>query len=303
VTESVTVTGRPSEADVDAQNSRARRVRFTAPMLVIPVLVFLAFFFLYPIFMMIVKSMTDVPAGASVWTNFAWFFSDETNMRIFWNTLVTACRVTLFCILIAYPMAYAMICAKGVWKLAILGVVLLPFWTSAVVRNFAWVVILQDRGVLNYLLTFFGLEPVSLLGTSTAVTIGMSQVLLPFAVLPIYTSMQKIDQNLTRAALMLGARPTVAFATVFLPLSLTGVFAGAILVFVLTLGFYVTPAILGSAREAMLPQIIFRQVTDLLAWGRASAMSIVLLLTTVVILALGSMLTRRLRDRIGTKAQ
>jgi putative spermidine/putrescine transport system permease protein len=178
-------------------------------------------------------------------------------------------------------------------------VVLLPFWTSAVVRNFAWVVILQDRGVLNYLLALVGLAPVSILGTSTAVTIGMAQVLLPFAVLPIYTAMQKIDPNLVRAALMLGARPTVAFTTVFLPLSLTGVFAGALLVFVLSLGFYVTPAMLGSARETMLPQLIFRQIDELLAWGHASAMATVLLLTTVAILAAGALLTRTLRHRIG----
>lgn len=299
--ESATVSARPADPEAVVPKYRSRRLRITSPMLAIPVLAFLGAVFLYPILMMIVKSVTDVPADGNNWANFAWFFSDETNMRIYWNTLLTAWRVTVFCILVAYPMAYAIICAKGVWKLAILGVVLLPFWTSAVVRNFAWVVILQDRGVLNYLLALVGIAPVSLLGTSTAVTIGMSQVLLPFAVLPIYTTMQKIDQNLVRAALMLGARPVVAFATVFLPLSLTGVFAGAILVFVLTLGFYVTPAILGSVREAMLPQIIFRQVTDLLAWGRASAMSVVLLVTTIAILGVGAMLTRTLRDRIGTK--
>ena len=192
-----------------------------------------------------------------------------------------------------------MLRAKGAWKLAILGVVLLPFWTSAVVRNFAWVVILQDRGALNYLLALLGIAPVSILGTSTAVTIGMAQVLLPFAVLPIYTAMQKIDPNLVRAALMLGARPIVAFTTVFLPLSLTGVFAGALLVFVISLGFYVTPAMLGSARETMLPQLIFRQIDELLAWGHASAMATVLLLTTVGILVAGALLTRTLRHRIG----
>jgi putative spermidine/putrescine transport system permease protein len=193
--------------------------------------------------------------------------------------------------------------ARGVWKLAILGVVLLPFWTSAVVRNFAWVVILQDRGVLNYVLSLVGAPPVSILGTATAVTIGMAQVLLPFAVLPIYASMQKIDASLMRAALMLGARPVVAFFTVFLPLSMTGVFAGAVLVFVLSLGFYVTPAILGSPRDAMLPQIIYVQVTELLAWGRSSAMAVVLLVTTVGILAGGAVMTRTLRNRIGTKEQ
>ena len=278
---------------------RAGWWRFTRTALVVPVLLFFAAFFLYPMAMMVAKGLTDTPAGAGPWANFAWFFGDEANMRIYQHTLWTALRVTFFCVLVAYPMAYAMLRAKGAWKLAILGVVLLPFWTSAVVRNFAWVVILQDRGVLNYLLALLGIAPVSILGTSTAVTIGMAQILLPFAVLPIYTAMQKIDPNLVRAALMLGARPTVAFTTVFLPLSLTGVFAGALLVFVLSLGFYVTPAMLGSARETMLPQLIFRQIDELLAWGHASAMATVLLLTTVVILAAGALLTRTLRHRIG----
>ena len=279
--------------------ARRRAVRMTRKMLLLPVLLFFVVFFLYPIATMIARSVTDTPPGAGTLANFAWFFRDETNMRIYWHTLLTAARVTVFCILVAYPMAYAIIRANGVWKLVILGVVLLPFWTSAVVRNFAWVVILQDRGVLNYLLAYVGLQPVSILGTSTAVTIGMAQVLLPFAVLPIYTAMQRIDPNLMRAAQMLGARPVVAFFAVFLPLSMTGVFAGAILVFVLSLGFYVTPAMLGSAREAMLPQIIFRQLDELLAWGRSSAMATVLLLTTVIILAAGSLLTRKLRHRIG----
>jgi putative spermidine/putrescine transport system permease protein len=279
--------------------ARRRAVRMTRKMLLLPVLLFFVVFFLYPIATMIARSVTDTPPGAGILANFAWFFRDETNMRIYWHTLLTAARVTVFCILVAYPMAYAIIRANGAWKLVILGVVLLPFWTSAVVRNFAWVVILQDRGVLNYLLAYVGLQPVSILGTSTAVTIGMAQVLLPFAVLPIYTAMQRIDPNLMRAAQMLGARPVVAFLAVFLPLSMTGVFAGAILVFVLSLGFYVTPAMLGSAREAMLPQIIFRQLDELLAWGRSSAMATVLLLTTVIILAAGSLLTRKLRHRIG----
>jgi putative spermidine/putrescine transport system permease protein len=278
---------------------RAGRWRFTRTVLVVPVLLFFAAFFLYPMAMMVAKGLTDIPAGAGPWANFAWFFGEEANMRIYRHTLWTALRVTLFCVLVAYPMAYAMLRAKGAWKLAILGVVLLPFWTSAVVRNFAWVVILQDRGVLNYLLALVGIAPISILGTSTAVTIGMAQVLLPFAVLPIYTAMQKIDPNMVRAALMLGARPMVAFTTVFLPLSLTGVFAGALLVFVLSLGFYVTPAMLGSARETMLPQLIFRQIDELLAWGHASAMATVLLLTTVAILAVGALLTRTLRHRIG----
>jgi len=269
----------------------------------VPVLLFFAAFFFFPILTLIARSVTDTPPGASMWANFAWFFEEESNLRIYGRTLLTAARVTVFCILVAYPMAYAMMRARGSWKLAILGVVLLPFWISTVVRNFAWVVILQDRGVLNYLLDLVGIPAISILGTKTAVTVGMAQVLLPFAVLPIYNAMERIDPNLMRAALMLGARPSVAFALVFLPLSMTGVFAGALLVFVLSLGFYVTPAMLGSAQDAMFAQIIFRQISELLAWGRSSAMATILLVTTVAILAIGSVVTRGLRNRIGTKPE
>jgi putative spermidine/putrescine transport system permease protein len=286
----------------EATPHKQRRMRLTRTALLVPVFLFFAAFFFYPICTMIARSVTDTD-GAGPWANFAWFFSEESNLRIYGRTLLTAARVTLFCVLVAYPMAYAMMRAKGSWKLAILGVVLLPFWISTVVRNFSWVVILQDRGVLNYLLHAVGLPAISILGTKTAVTIGMAQVLLPFAVLPIYTAMQRIDPNLVRAALMLGARPIMAFVLVFLPLSMTGVFAGAFLVFVLSLGFYVTPAMLGSPQDAMFAQIIFRQINELLAWGRSSAMASILLLTTLIILAAGSLATRKLRSRIGAKPE
>ncbi len=271
--------------------------------MLIPVLLFFAAFFFYPLLTMMARSVTDVPEGAGALSNFQWFFTEESNLRIFGRTLTTAARVTVFCVLVAYPMAYAMMRARGAWKLAILGVVLLPFWISTVVRNFAWVVILQDRGVLNYLLGLGGVPAISILGTKTAVTIGMAQVLLPFAVLPIYNAMQRIDPNLIRAALMLGARPTVAFLKVFLPLSAPGLIAGALLVFVLSLGFYLTPAMLGSAQDAMFAQIIFRQISELLAWGRSSAMATILLLTTIVILTVGSLLTRGMRNRSASQPE
>lgn len=281
----------------------SRRLVLTRKALLLPVLAFFAVFFFYPLLTLILRSVTDVPAGATMWANFGWFFEEESNLRIYGRSLLTAARVTIFCVLVAYPMAYAMLRARGSWKLVILGVVLLPFWISTVVRNFAWVVILQDQGVLNYLLGLAGIPAVSILGTKTAVTVGMAQVLLPFAVLPIYTSMQRIDPNLIRAALMLGARPSVAFTLIFLPLSMTGVLAGALLVFVLSLGFYVTPAMLGSPQDSMFAQIIFRQISELLAWGRSSALATILLVTTIAILALGALLTRGLRNRIGAKPE
>jgi len=292
----------PLESDAAHRNA-VPKSRFTRTALLIPVLLFFAAFFFYPLLTMMAKSVTDVPEGAGALSNFQWFFTEESNLRIFGRTLTTAARVTTFCVLVAYPMAYAMVRARGAWKLAILGVVLLPFWISTVVRNFAWVVILQDRGVLNYLLELGGVPAISILGTKTAVTIGMAQVLLPFAVLPIYNAMQRIDPNLIRAALMLGARPSVAFTKVFLPLSAPGVIAGALLVFVLSLGFYLTPAMLGSPQDAMFAQIIFRQISELLAWGRSSAMATILLLTTIVILTVGSLLTRGMRNRSASQPE
>ncbi|WP_026284029.1 ABC transporter permease [Variovorax paradoxus] len=292
----------PLESDATHRRA-APKLRITRTALLIPVLLFFAAFFFYPLLTMMARSVTDVPEGAGALSNFQWFFTEESNLRIFGRTLTTAARVTVFCVLVAYPMAYAMMRARGAWKLAILGVVLLPFWISTVVRNFAWVVILQDRGVLNYLLGLGGVPAISILGTKTAVTIGMAQVLLPFAVLPIYNAMQRIDPNLIRAALMLGARPTVAFLKVFLPLSAPGLIAGALLVFVLSLGFYLTPAMLGSAQDAMFAQIIFRQISELLAWGRSSAMATILLLTTIVILTVGSLLTRGMRNRSASQPE
>jgi putative spermidine/putrescine transport system permease protein len=281
--------------DPPSAPSPQRGWKFTRAALILPVAAFFVVVFLYPVAMVMVKGFTDVPAGQGHLANYAWFLGDETNMRIFVKTLSTAAWVTVCCVLVAYPMAYAMVIANGTWRLAILGVVMLPFWTSIVVRNFAWVIILQDRGVLNYVLEHVGLPPVSLLGTSVAVAVGMTQVLLPFIVLPVYSSMRGIDPNLMRAALVLGARPVTAFFTVFLPLSLPGVFAGALLVFVLALGFYITPAMLGSPSQAMLAQLIFTQIDQLLAWGRGSAMATGLVVTTVAVLGLGALATRSSR--------
>ncbi|WP_418148154.1 ABC transporter permease [Variovorax paradoxus] len=280
-------------------NALARPTRlplFTRYTLVVPVAVFFAVIFLYPVAMMLLKAFTDVPAGAGHLANFAWFFNEETNVRVLWKTLHTSALVTVCCVLVAYPVACAMVATSGTWRLAILGVVLLPFWTSMVVRNFAWVIILQDRGVLNYVLALAGLPPQSILGTSTAVTIGMTQVLLPFVVLPIYSSLRSIDPSMMRAAAVLGAGPITAFFKVYLPLSLPGVTAGALLVFVLALGFYVTPAMLGSPREAMLSELVITQIDRLLAWGRASAMATCLLITTLLVLLAGAYFARRSRN-------
>lgn len=266
----------------------------------LPALLFLAIVFAYPLYEILRLSVTDFPVGGERWPeNYAWFFETRANRTILIRTLVTSAWVTVVCLLLGYPFAYLMTIVRRRWRMLMLAVVLLPFWTSYVVRNFSWIVILQDDGPVNSALSALGLGPVKLLGTATAVTIGMAQIMLPFMVLPAYDTMRRIDRDLLPAAATLGAPPRVAFFRVYLPLSLPGVLAGALLVFVVSLGFYITPAMLGSPQQSMLAQLIFTEVNSQLAWGRAGAMSVVLLFVTLALLGLSAWLSRRSLRRLG----
>jgi putative spermidine/putrescine transport system permease protein len=262
--------------------------------LVLPAIAFLGIFFLYPVASMVARSFTEVPAGEGWLDNYRWFFSSDVNITILQRTFVTAGLVTLVCLVTGYPYAYLLTLLRPRWRFVAIALVLVPFWTSLMVRNFAWVAILQpNRGILNSALDFVGLGPVNLLGSVWAVIIGMSQILLPFMILPLYASLHGIDRRLLLAAQGLGARPSIAFARVYLPLSLPGVAAGCLLVFVLSLGFFITPAMLGSPQQALISQLIVTQVSQFLDWGRGGAMSVVLLVITLALLALGALAARR----------
>jgi putative spermidine/putrescine transport system permease protein len=214
------------------------------------------------------------------------------------NTLRTAVLTTLFCLLLAYPYAYVLTRVGSRMRLLMLGIVLLPFWTSLLVRSFAWVGLLQDSGILNGALRALGIidEPLQLIRTPLGVLIGMVHVLLPYMVLPLVTTMGQIDPSVLRAAGSLGAGPFRRFFRVFLPLSLPGVLSGSVLVLVLSLGFYITPALLGDARDAMIGETIVQEVTR---YGpvMASALGLVLLVGTLVSLALLLALRRIGSDR------
>jgi ABC-type spermidine/putrescine transport system permease subunit I len=164
--------------------------------------------------------------------------------------------------------------------------VLVPFWTSVLVRTYAWLVLLQRNGLINGWLQSLGLidEPLQLAHNLTGSIIGMVHIMLPFLVLPLYASMKSIDLDLVRAAVGLGATPRRAFWTVFFPMSLPGLFAGVVLVFVLSLGFFVTPALLGGGRVQMLAQRIESTITLYSNWGAASALGVVLLLVTLALI-------------------
>ncbi len=205
----------------------------------------------------------------------------EYLQRTFWISFwVLAC-----CIVIGYPMAYLIATSGRRTSRILLALVLLPFWTSLLVRTAAWVVLLQNKGIVNDFLLLAGIvdEPLTLIFNRTGVYIAMVHILLPFLVLPLYAVMRNVPPGQLRAAASLGARPVAAFLSVYLPQTLPGLGAGCILVFILSLGFYITPALIGGASDQMLSYLIAEFATRTGNWGMASAIAILLLLSVAAL--------------------
>lgn len=218
-------------------------------------------------------------AGQPSFENYARLISGAIYRGSFVITFEVSFLVTGFCMLLGYPLAYMLVSlprrAAGICMIF----VLLPFWISSLVRTYAWIVLLQRTGIVNDLLLRFGLvhEPLQLAYNMRGTVIGMTHVLLPFLVLPLYAAMQSIDQDLVRAAMSLGSSPAGAFFRVFFPMSLPGLFGGTLMVFILSLGFYVTPALLGGGRVQMLAERLQTTINLYANWGAASALGAVLL--------------------------
>ena len=212
-------------------------------------------------------------------------FSDTAYSSSFRTTFEISFLVTGLAILIGYPLCYFL--AQLPPRLAIFGLflVLVPFWTSLLVRTYAWMVLLQRRGPINEFLVNTGIidAPLRLMNNFTGTVIGMLHIMLPFLILPLYATMKKIDFDFMKAAGSLGAHPIRAFWTVYFPLSMPGLIAGSLLVFVLCLGFYVTPELLGGGRVVMASMLIQRNVELYFEWGSASSVAIVLLFIIAII--------------------
>lgn len=210
--------------------------------------------------------------------------------RAFTTTFQVSVLTTLICIALGYPLAYflANLPARiaGIFMLT----VLLPFWTSLLVRTYAWLVLLQKKGIINDWAISAGIwdSPIKLVHNMTGTLIGMAHIMLPFLVLPLYSSMRKIDRDLMHAASNLGATPMHAFWHVYFPLSRSGMVAGSLIVFVLCLGFYVTPAVLGGGRVIMVATQITAILENQFDWGAASALGVVLLVLTLAVLFLAT---------------
>ena len=201
--------------------------------------------------------------------------------RTFWISF----WVLFYCIAIGYPMAYLIASIGKRLSRILLILVLLPFWTSLLVRTAAWVVLLQNKGIVNDILLSLGLtsEPLTLIFNRIGVYIAMVHILLPFLILPLYAVMKNIPGSHMRAAASLGARPLAVFLSVYLPQTLPGLGAGCLLVFILSLGFYITPALIGGASDQMLSYLIAEFATRTGNWGMASAIAILLLISVAIL--------------------
>ncbi|MEQ9243994.1 ABC transporter permease [Roseovarius indicus] len=217
-----------------------------------------------------------------------------TYVEIFSQTFRISLLVTGLAILVGYPLAYLMSQLPRRIAGLMMICVLLPFWTSLLVRTYAWMVLLQRRGLINDALIGTGIieRPLALVNNLTGTVLGMLHIMLPFMILPLFASLRTIDMTYMRSASNLGASPIRAYWTVFFPLSLPGVFAGAILVFVLCLGVYVTPALLGGGKVMMVSMKIQQNAALYFDWGAASSLGVVLLAMTVVLFWGLSRLTR-----------
>ncbi|MBP2171350.1 putative spermidine/putrescine transport system permease protein [Erwinia toletana] len=253
-------------------------------LLALPLLVFLALFFIWPIIELLKQGFYS--HGALSADNYLHLWNVPIYRIVLQNTFVIAAVVTCCCVVMSYPLAYLMASVRPALSKLLFFAVLLPFWSSALVRTSAWIALLQQNGPLNTLLVTTRVidQPIAFLYNFTGVLIGMTHVLMPFVVLPLYASFRAMDNSLVQAAQSLGADAIGIFTRVILPLTRPGVVAGAIIVFMNAIGYYITPSLMGGPAQRMIAELISHNISDELNWGIAAALAGVLLVTTLLAL-------------------
>lgn len=261
-----------------------------ALLLLLPSLLLLAALFLIPIGWFLIGSMQEF----STWSELmeeaeAVLFSGGVGRSLV-NTGWIGAVVTLFALVIGYPMSYVLSRARGLAFTAILLCIVLPYFTSTIVRTYAWMVLLGRNGLINQILLGLGIveEPLQLLYNRLGVVIGMTYVLLPYMVLTLYAAMKAVDHRLLQAAEGMGATPAQVFRRVFVPLTMHGVVAGVLITFILAIGFFVTPALMGGPSDVMIAMLIEREVEITQNWPAAAMMTVVLLAVTLTLYAVYS---------------
>ena len=219
-----------------------------------------------------------------VFDNYAYLWEDSLYIKTYVNSIRISTISTILCLLLGYPIAYAIVRSTPTTRFVLLMLIILPFWTSFLLRIYAWMGLLADQGTINNILIYFGLinRPIRLMYSEFAVHIGIVYSYLPFMILPLYANMEKLDHTIHEAAADLGARPFTTFFTVTLPLTTPGIMAGSLLVFIPATGEFVIPDLLGGGNVLMIGRVLYNEFNANHDWPVASAVAIVLLLVLVI---------------------
>ena len=254
---------------------------------------FLLVFMILPILDMFTKSVVD--DNGFTWRYFKEFFSKSLYAKILLNTIRLSLIIGLVTIVLGYPVAYLMNRVGPVLRCIIMGCVQIPFWTSLLVRTYSWIAILQNQGVVNVVLQKLGIikQPIQLLYNDAGVIIVMTYIMLPYMIFSISSVMGQIDKNVIIASRSLGAGKTMTFFRIFLPLSLPGIMSGFFIVFLNTMGYYIVPALVGGQKSQMFSQTIQNELSGVLNWNFASAISIILVMVTMMIVLVSKAATKQ----------
>lgn len=274
------MSGLSNIADIEREERKEQR---TYVLLFFPALALVLLFLFVPLGVLVLQSFQE--NGAFTLNHYARILVESIYWSTFFDTLKVSVLVTFLAGILAFPVAYLASRASKGWAGLILALVMIPFWTSVLVRTFGWLVILQRQGIVNSSLIELGFisEPLSLSYNYTAVLIGMVHVMVPFMVFPLYASLSKIPVELIQAGHSLGGGNAMVFWKVILPLSMPGLIAGSILTFVLSLGFYLTPELLGGGKTIMVSSLVKRNIEQYAQFGAASAVAMVLLIVVITI--------------------
>jgi putative spermidine/putrescine transport system permease protein len=262
-----------------------RRRDWRSVRLLMPALLLLVIFFMLPVLSLLLRSVLEPTPGLQ---NYTQLLGSTTYLRVFGNTFLVATVVTAATLAIGFPTAWLLAIAPRRLSTVLFAILLLSMWTNLLARTFAWMVLLQQTGPINRLLMALGVisEPLTLVNNLIGVTIGMTYIMLPFLVMPLHATLRGIDPSTLRAAAVCGASRWQAFWRILIPLAMPGIAAGGLMVFVMALGYFVTPALLGGASYMMLAELIAQLVQQLLNWGLAGAAAFVLLVVTLALYAL-----------------
>ena len=260
--------------------------RHASFLLLLPAVLLLLTFFVVPTVQLVGLSFEGASGPL---THYNRIFDRPVYVQVLQRTFLTSALTAVLCVIIGYPVAYRLVTGSNRSRLIILAMILVPFWTNLLVLCYGWLIVLNPQGAVNTLLLNLGLinAPLLISGSIVAVVIGMVQTMLPYLILPVAANMARVDTRVLQAARSLGAPPLQVFLRAYLPMTMPGVMAGALLVFIMSIGFFIIPAILGGTRDIFIAQLIEMNINRVLNWGFAAALSTLVLVTTLALYAIG----------------